>query len=108
MNTQVKHTPGEYLIAPGDEKTFVYALNDQGYNRFYANVQGGHLTARECTSVAELEAVARLFSAAPKMIAALLRVRDWLDAPDDSALSDSDVADIRAAIARATGEQDAA
>lgn len=43
----------------------VYALNEQGFNRFSALVQGAH------TSDEELEAIARLIAAAPDLLESL-------------------------------------
>lgn len=69
-----KHTPGPWLR----EGTSVYALQQDGWrkgepcmvNRFYAQVQfgraGGELTPHE-----EVEANARLISAAPELLEAL-------------------------------------
>jgi hypothetical protein len=49
------------------------------------------------------EANARLIAAAPDLLEALKSVIAWLDAPDESAFSDSQLALARAAIAKATG-----
>lgn len=55
------HTPGPWLV----EGRTVYALNDDGYNRFSALVQDAH------TPGDELEANARLIAAAPDLLEAL-------------------------------------
>ncbi len=56
-----KHTQGPWLV----EGRTVYALNDDGYNRFSALVQDAH-TPRD-----ELEANARLIASAPELLEAL-------------------------------------
>ena len=58
---EFKHTPRPWIVS----KTTVYALNDDGYNRFSALVQDAH------TSLDELESNARLIAAAPKMYSLL-------------------------------------
>lgn len=88
-----KHTPG-----PWDRVgTLVYALNEDGFNRFCALVQDAH-TAKQ-----ELEANARLIAAAPELLEALEQFVAWVDAPCESAFSDSQLASARAAIAKAKG-----
>ena len=59
MSEAIKPTPGEWRI---DSGTCVYALNEQGYNRFCAHVQPGNSAPMERTSVEELEAVAALIA----------------------------------------------
>lgn len=54
-------TPGPWLLSGRT----VYALNDEGFNRFSALVQDAH------TPWDELEANARLIAAAPDLLAAL-------------------------------------
>jgi hypothetical protein len=63
------HTPGPWLC---DRQT-VYALNDEGQNRFVAGIQGGFtsITPRVRTEAGELDANARLIAAAPDLLAAL-------------------------------------
>ena len=61
MSEAIKPTPGEWLIDGG---TFVYALNEQGYNRFWAHVQPGNSAPMESTTTAEMEAVAALIAEA--------------------------------------------
>lgn len=98
-----KHTPGPWLIV---DRT-VYALTDDGKrNRFYAAVQDPF------TSFDELEANARLISAAPELLEALegvMRMIKWAKENDDSpksALSHfiSSEPVFAVAIAKATGE----
>lgn len=55
------HTPGPWLLAGRT----VYALNDEGFNRFSALVQDAHAPAYE------LNANARLIAAAPELLDAL-------------------------------------
>lgn len=57
--SEAKPTPGEWLVIG---ETFVYALNDRGYNRFNAQVQPGHIEQEERTPAAELAANASLFA----------------------------------------------
>lgn len=49
---------------------------------------------------------ARLIAAAPDLLESLQSVVSWMDAPDESAFSDSALSKARAAIAKATGEQE--
>jgi hypothetical protein len=62
--SEVKHTPGEWLV----DGTTVYALNEQGYNRFSALVQAGHVGPMERTTIEELEANARLFALSAELL----------------------------------------
>ena len=87
----MKHTPGPWYI------DFIKA-HANGNRR---------IMAEQCTPVAvvpeHLAADARLIAAAPDLLEALKSVIAWLDAPDESAFSDSQLALARAAIAKATG-----
>lgn len=91
-----RHTPGPWMTADSDP-TFVYALGDDGFNRFCAHVQDAH------TSRAELEANARLIAAAPKLLKACemlvecMRLANWE--------SDPAAKKGRAAIKKATGNK---
>lgn len=87
-----KYIEGEWLLADND-KRFIYALNPQGYNSFYAHVHGPH------TSTEELEATARLMRASKDLLEALKYARRFLRPYDH------DVTFVDAAIAKATGEQ---
>ena len=68
--SEVKHTPGPWII--GNSGTSVYALGDEGSNRFYLHidtwVDRKHQSEK---SVAEAEANAHLIAAAPDLLAAL-------------------------------------
>lgn len=89
-----KHTQGPWLV----EGRTVYALNDDGYNRFSALVQDAH------TPGDELEANARLIAAAPDLLEAL---DGMIEAYDDGAQPEWALPYIRAAhkaIAKARGE----
>jgi hypothetical protein len=101
---QAKHTPAPWLLA-GDDKTFVYALNEQGYNRFSAHVQPGHVGPMVWTSTQEIAANARLIAASPEILEALKAVH--LDAvhlgANEFAISRATVDKVTAAIAKATG-----
>lgn len=59
MSEAIKPTPGEWLVV---NKTFVYALNEDGYNRFDAQMQPGNIARAERTSVEELAANAALIA----------------------------------------------
>jgi len=92
-----KFTPGPWYI----DKTTVYALNPQNFNRFCAQVQGAH------TPIAELEATARLIAAAPDLLGALEELSAaYSDAlRDEFNITECPLIDkARAAIARAKGE----
>ena len=84
-----KFTPGPWMLSGRT----VYALNDQGFNRFSALVQDVH------TSAVELDANARLIAAAPEL---LEFVEGWLatQGSDENYMTEK----ARAAIAKATGE----
>jgi hypothetical protein len=58
----MQYTPGEWIA----EGCTIYALNDNGYNRFDARVQRGY-TDDAKTSESELEANATLIAAAPNL-----------------------------------------
>lgn len=68
--SKFKGTPGPWYATGAT----VYALNEDGFNRFSALVQDPR------TEVAELKANARLMSASPKMLAALGVVHLWINA----------------------------
>ena len=95
--SEAKHTPGPWLIA---DASFVYALNDSGYNRFWTNVTGGDLRKGESTSKVETEANARLIAAAPDLLDALQSIIEDIDSEFGT---DCDYNKARAAIAKATG-----
>lgn len=89
---KTSHTPGPWLLAESDG-TFVYALNEQGFNRFYAHVQDAH-TPKE-----ELRANAKLIQAAPDLLEALEEI-----VKNDPFKQSSAGIIARAAIQKATGE----
>jgi len=78
----------------------VYALNEQGFNRFSALVQGAH------TSDEELEAIARLIAAAPELLEALIMCYQSMSSvlPDFNPFDQAAYDRARAAIAKAEGE----
>lgn len=87
-----KHTPGPWMV----EGRTVYALNDDGYNRFSALVQDAH------TPGDELEANAQLIAAAPELLEALEALTaNYADVEQGGS---KNVDKARAAIAKATGE----
>lgn len=95
-----QHTPGEWLLAGSDDR-FVYALNAQGCNRFWAHVQGGMTGPGEHTKDEELEANGRLIGAAPDLLEAL----QLLMGPLESMVDNMNAAQkARAAINKATGQ----
>lgn len=105
--SEAKHTPGPWLIAKTDA-AFVYALNDRGYNRFWAHVIGGNLRRGESTSKVETEANARLIAAAPDLLADLQEACDRIeDLVSRLGGTDPEKAtkQYRATIAKATGGQ---
>ncbi|MBC9904794.1 hypothetical protein [Achromobacter xylosoxidans] len=102
-----EHTPTKWQI----DGNCVYALNDQGYNRFSAWVQGGNTGPMEKTPDSELEANARLIAAAPELLEALESIlpmlADWHDEFPDH-VGDKEAPAVKAAltaIAKAKGEQ---
>lgn len=105
--SQIKHTPGPHEVVG----TTVYALEfdswrkgiEQMRNRIWANVQGYKDTPKE-----EVEATARLYSAAPDLLAALndlfgadMEYCMRMDGKDDQIEA---IAKARSAIAKALGE----
>jgi hypothetical protein len=86
----MKHTPGPWTY------------DRSGYS-LYVNSGRELVTALSMDGkrMETSEANARLIAAAPELLEALKSVIAWLDAPDESAFSDSELA--RAAIAKATG-----
>lgn len=68
-----QHTPGPWILARRDEQ-FVYALNEQGYNRFWAHVRGGNTGPGEHTTEEELEANARLIANSPELLEVVVRL----------------------------------
>lgn len=91
-----KFTPGPWLQADGD-KTFIYALNDKGYNRFWFKLQSN--THIECeASQEELEANSDLIAAAPELLEAL---EDAIEQIYDNPILERK---IEKAIAKAKGE----
>lgn len=108
------HTPAPWLII---EPSFIYALNDDGTNRFDAYLRAGELShdkhgqKRDRTSNEELLANTKLMAAAPDLLAALiftindLRLRAGLaeDGVPELNVSNSVLDAICDAIAKATG-----
>lgn len=94
-----KHTPAPWLVDGAGTNWTVYGLNDQGYNRFSAQIQRGNTAPMEHTGSDEIAANALLIAAAPELLVALegvLRVADRATVEFDAA---------RAAIRKAKGEQ---
>lgn len=93
---EYKHTPGEWQY----EGLTVYALNEDGFNRFSALIQDAH------TCEEELEANARLIAAAPGLFSIAINLVAWVDGGCECT---SDIEQItiyaRTALAQATGEQ---
>ena len=95
-----KHTPGPWLL----QETTVYALNEERIpvNRFTASIDSGWRNEKSRISRKEVEANARLISAAPELLEALELVMDRLV---DRHESDEAAIMARVAIAKATGEE---
>lgn len=95
------HTPGPWMLT---ERT-IYALNEQGANRFHASVRDNYAPTYE------LNANARLMAAAPELLDALekikLRLEVYLDDERDMAESSMQLCldYAQQAIAKARGEQ---
>lgn len=109
--SESKHTPGEWLLVDHT----VYALNDQGENRFTALVQGGWVHrgsfSSERTSEDEKSANARLIASAPDLLEALKAMLAHACVADADP-NDKDAEDhaaerkARAAIAKAEGRDE--
>lgn len=91
-----KHTRGPWYRSG---KT-VYALNEQGFNRFSALVQDAR------TGDEELEANARLIAAAPELLEALIMCCQSMSSvlPDFNPFDQAAYDKARAAIAKAEGK----
>ncbi len=87
-----KHTPGPWRVETG----YPSVSSRQAPDLALCNDQA--------IPMSERLANARLIAAAPCLLAALQAVVAWMDAPDESAFSDEQLAQARAAIAKATGE----
>lgn len=98
-------TPGPWFR----DGTSVFALSEDGVNRFSASVQGGWVvTGRQRTDAEELEATARLLEAAPELLKALIESRKRiieLCSAYSNPLPVASLERIDAAIAKATGAQ---
>ena len=90
----MKHTPGPWVVDPAVRQGFTVYAPKEGFIVGTQDEEGRY-------GAIESEANARLIAAAPELLEALKSVIAWLDAPDESAFSDSELA--RAAIAKATG-----
>ncbi|WP_341702572.1 hypothetical protein [Ferrovibrio sp.] len=110
--SESKHTKGPYLR----DGALVYALNEDGTNRFCAYVQVGFVEqprrgAAVRTTTEEAQATAALFAAAPDLLAALEEAEEGLassyqvcDYPANGrSQQDRALASVRAALARAKG-----
>lgn len=98
-----KHTQGPWMV----EGRTVYALNDDGYNRFSALVQDARTPVDELEANANLiaEAPALLYSAQLALSIAESWIRDQLEGTShlESAMQSLDP--VRAAIRKALGEE---
>jgi len=84
----MSHTPSPWLIADDSYQTFVYALNENGTNRFDLSVRRGYErqpkhSEGSRTSTEEIQANARLIAAAPDLLDVLekIRARKHLELP---------------------------
>lgn len=104
-----KHTRGEWKR----DDAFVYALNENGTNRFWAAVNAGRTSLGDPTSHEEVVDNAKLFAAAPAMYDELKRLRDSLReyCQDSSAIvyvkASSDFHSIDAILAQIDGKDGA-
>ena len=76
-----KFTQTEWKIADSEPKTFVYALNEHGQNRFFFNISSA---GKDCADSDEVEANAHLIAAAPELLEALENLLEYtvvLDGP---------------------------
>lgn len=92
------HTPGPWRVAPS--VAFRGSLDIDG------PVGHGHVASTYCLPTDEECANARLIAAAPDLLAALVRLREWVRHPgrDDSPENEAVIDQAEAAIARAKGE----
>jgi len=78
----MSHTPSPWLIADDSYQTFVYALNENGTNRFDLSVRRGYERQPKHgegsrTITEEIQANARLIAAAPDLLEALMGLRSF-------------------------------
>ena len=91
-----KHTPGPWFVTEGGQ--YIEASRyEHGGRQIVGKPQGDNPE--------QWNANARLIAAAPELLEALQSVVAWMDAPDESAFSDTQLDCVRAAIAKATGEK---
>lgn len=102
----MKWSPGPWMVAE-DLPPFVYALNTSGTNRFSLSVSRGMAFGSERTSQSEIDANARLISAAPDLYDALSSARAYVQSfanfNEDKRAADV-LADVDAALRKATGD----
>ena len=67
-----KHTKGKWEVS-GENKTFVYALNEKGTNSFSLNINNDGKT-----SIQEQQANAKLIAHAPEMINLLIELKETM------------------------------
>lgn len=105
-----KHTPGNWVAKPIDSADWIDLVTDDPETCGYS---AHSLPFASCRHFNQ-EANARLIAAAPDLLAAAKLVIDWYEAEDDHSKADfyqrlemcrESEAALRAAIAKATGEQ---
>ena len=112
--SEAKHTPGPWEL----DGLTVYKLTDEPKHKqanvFCARVDAGYTLTNGRTSFQECQANARLIAAAPELLEAAQMVIAWYEAEDDHSKADfyermqmcrDSESALRAAIAKATGEQ---
>lgn len=90
------HTKGPWIV---DKKT-VYSLNEDGVNRFHLYVDAGFDDNHNRTTNEEIESNAKLISAAPYLLEALI----WIQKNGSFAHPANIVAVATVAIAKARGQ----
>lgn len=97
--TTPRHTPGPWTITHQDMV--------RSRDRFIADCQAAPMSARPCPATPEDMANARLIAAAPDLLEALKRLRDWWATEPEDRDGDEMPADVfdgmHAAIAKAEG-----
>lgn len=96
--SDIKHTPGPWTIT-----SWATGAVNGPHDRMVASVYGDHA---DCQRDERQDANARLIAAAPDLLEALRKVRDWMDDPVENMRCPVDMelaSAIRIAVAKAEG-----
>lgn len=71
-------TAGPWVLRDSMQSSVIYKLNARGSNRFWLSVQRGHDDNGERITAKEAHEIARLIKAAPMMLEALVKARQFI------------------------------